>query len=167
MKQYPELYIQQKNQAVTLGSERHIKVGGEDIDVDPQLLFQRIITVSNSTVEDVEDLFQYELCAYPAALFDSSGLMREADKPQLANAIWNMGECGEGDIPKDCAFVVDGGSLLHRIPWVQGYSFGMIYEEYCKFVSSNYGKPHIKFDGYNMGPSTKDAYSKDKGKSRD
>ena len=82
--------------------------------------------------------------------------MREADKPQLANAIWNMGECGEGDIPKDCAFVLDGGSLLHRIPWVQGYSFGMICEEYCKFVSSNYGKPHIIFDGYNIGPSTKE-----------
>ena len=32
----------------------------------------------------------------------------------------------------------------------------MICEEYCKFVSSNYGKPHIIFDGYNIGPSTKE-----------
>ena len=55
------IHSKEKKQAVTLGSKRHIKVGGEDIDVDPRLLFQRIITVSNSTVEDVEDLFQYEL----------------------------------------------------------------------------------------------------------
>jgi len=35
----------------------------EDIEVDPQLLFQFIITVSNNTVEYIEQLFQYELRA--------------------------------------------------------------------------------------------------------
>jgi len=59
----------------------------EDIEVDPQLLSQCIITDSNSTVEDIEQLFQYELCAYPASLFDSSGLMRETDNPWLTNNI--------------------------------------------------------------------------------
>jgi len=35
----------------------------EDIEVDPQLLFQYIITVSNSTVEYIKQLFHYELRA--------------------------------------------------------------------------------------------------------
>ena len=53
-----------KNQAVsTLGTIWNINVRVEDIEVGPQLLFQCIITVSNSTVEDIEQLFQYELRA--------------------------------------------------------------------------------------------------------
>ena len=38
--------------------------------------------------EDLESAFKHELCSYPSALFDSSLLLREADKPALANAIW-------------------------------------------------------------------------------
>ena len=58
------IYSNRKNQAVsTLGSKCYINVGVKDIEVDPQLLFQCIITVSNSTVEDTEQLFQYELRA--------------------------------------------------------------------------------------------------------
>ena len=41
----------------------NINVGVEDIEYDPQLVLQCIITVSNSTVEDIEQLFQYELRA--------------------------------------------------------------------------------------------------------
>jgi len=33
------------------------------------------------------------LCSYPSALFDSSLLFREVDKPALADAIWKACEC--------------------------------------------------------------------------
>ena len=52
-----------KQAVSTLGSKWNINVGVEDIEVDPQLLFRCIITVSNNTIEDIEQLFQYELRA--------------------------------------------------------------------------------------------------------
>ena len=58
------IYSNERNQAVSsLGLKCYINVGVEDIEVDPQLLFQCIITISKSTVEVIEKLFQYELRA--------------------------------------------------------------------------------------------------------
>ena len=55
--------------------------------MDPQLLFQRMILVAGRVVDNVEDIFKYELCAYPAALFDASGFLIDANKAPLADAI--------------------------------------------------------------------------------
>ena len=65
-----------------------VKIDGEDIKIDPQLIFQRLITVINQSPDELESAFKYELCSYPSALFESSLLLREADKPALADAIW-------------------------------------------------------------------------------
>ena len=46
--------------------------------------------VAGRETENVEDIFKYELSGYPASLFDSSGLLREANKPLLADAIWTV-----------------------------------------------------------------------------
>ena len=43
------------------------------MNIDPQLLFQKLLTV-RERCDDVTSLIQYELCAYPAALFESSYL---------------------------------------------------------------------------------------------
>ena len=64
--------------------------GGEDVQIDPQLLFQRLITVVQSSSELKAYFLKYELCSYPPALFDSSLLLREARKPVLADAIWDL-----------------------------------------------------------------------------
>ena len=149
--------FKKKNQAVTLGSKHSVKVDGEEVHVDSQLLFQRLVAVSESTLDDVEDLFRYELCGHPSSLFDTSGLLREANKPLLANAIWEHGICGVDQVTQDnVQYVLDGGSLIHRIPWVYGAKFDSICENYVNLVVRNYGLPHIVFDGYNNGPTTKD-----------
>ena len=38
-------------------------------------------------------IFSYEMCGHPSSLFDASGLLREAQKPQLANAIAEQAYC--------------------------------------------------------------------------
>ena len=68
-----EFTFRKANQAVTLGSRSTVKIKGEHVNIDPQLLFQRLLTV-RECCDDVTSLFQYELCTYPAALFESSSL---------------------------------------------------------------------------------------------
>ena len=113
-----EYTFQKKNQAVTLGLKpSSVKIDGDRIQIDPLLLFQRLTTVMQSSY-DLESAFKHELCSYPSALFDSSLLLREADKPALADAIWKTCEC---EAPVDTSedkiqYVLDGGALLQCIP---------------------------------------------------
>ena len=56
-------------------------------------LIELSVRVSNShdnSCKGQEDVFKYELCSYPPALFDSALLLREPQKPQLADAIWTL-----------------------------------------------------------------------------
>ena len=68
-----EFTFRKANQAVTLGSRSTVKIKGEHVNIDPQLLFQRLLNVRDRC-DDVTSLFQYELSNYPAALFESSSL---------------------------------------------------------------------------------------------
>ena len=61
------------------------------------------------------------------------------------------------DETSDTEYVLDGGSLLHRIPWRRSDTFAAIGQTYVEYVQRMYIKPRIVFDGYNNGPSTKDA----------
>ena len=91
-------------------------------------------------------------------MFDTSGLLREAQKPALANAIWTRGQCGVDELPnRTILYVLDGGSLLHRIPWTYASTFDTICEGYTNLIDRNYGTPIVVFDGYVAGPTTKDA----------
>ncbi len=57
-----DVYVFKKaNQAVTLGCKSAIKVGGDLITADPQLLFQRLILVAKSR-DSLKDVFRFELC---------------------------------------------------------------------------------------------------------
>ena len=78
--------FRRKDQVVTLGTTSSIKIDGEEVQVDPQLLFQRLIIVAQ-TSDELESAFKHELCSYLPALFHSSLLLREAHKPVLTDAI--------------------------------------------------------------------------------
>ncbi|WAR13570.1 hypothetical protein MAR_027750 [Mya arenaria] len=148
--------FKRSSKAVTLGTKNAVKIGDEEIYVDPQLLFQRLLTVSDASLDNPFEVFKYELSAVPAALFDSSGLMREAQKPSLANAIWELGVCGGEILTENVMYVLDGGSLLHRIPWKHGDTFQEICQSYIRLVHKHYGCANIIFDGYRGQPTTKD-----------
>jgi hypothetical protein len=52
--------------------------------------------------------------------------------------------------------VLDGGALLHRVPWFKGDSYSVIFERYYKYINGNFKSAIVVFDGYDSGPSTKD-----------
>ena len=58
-------------------------------------------------------------------------------------------------MPEKVRYVLDGGSLLHRIPWTRGSTFTAIIKSYADYVSRHNGEPIVVFDGYEQS-STKD-----------
>ena len=145
------------HQAVTLASKSKVKIDGEAIDVDPQLLFQRCTTAASGLFEDPSEIFKYELCSVPSSLFESDGLPREAHKSTLAEALWNTADCSASEEEMDNVdYVLDGGSLLHRIPWTRGDTFTSICKIYTNYVTRKYPTAYVVFDGYSDQPTTKD-----------
>ena len=162
-----EYTFQKKNQVVTLGlNSSSVKIDGDRIQIDPLLLFQRLTTVMQSS-DDLELAFKHELCSYPPALFDSSLLLHEADKPALADAIWKICESGvSADIPDDgIQYALDGGALLQRIPWSRVSTYGDICHQYTEYVARKYKDAIVAFDGYeNMNTKDMTHQRRSKGK---
>ena len=67
-------------------------------------------------------------------------------------------------IPKTDCYVLDGGSLLHRLPWKKGDSYNAIAESYADCTVRHYGQATVVLDGYGEGPSIKDNTHQRRGK---
>lgn len=152
-----EFSFRKKDQIETL--RQKTLVNGEKVALDPQLLFQRLIIIANNSELTMEEIFKYELCNHPTSLFDKHGLLREATKSHLADALFStvqMNMTG-GDKPPDFQ-VLDGGSLLHRIQWKKGTTFDDIVNTYVKHVTDHCIAANVTvvFDGYRNSHSTKD-----------
>ena len=52
--------------------------------------------------------------------------------------------------------VLDGGSLIQRLPWKRDDTSKCICNSYVDYVQPKYTNPIILFGGYEVGPSTKD-----------
>ena len=129
--------FKRRQQALTMASKSHIKVGDQHLQVDPQLLFQRLIIASRS-VDNKEEAFTYELCSYPPALFDKNQMLREPQKSVLADALWaKVPALSDTTEPTgDIQYVLDGGALLHRIPWPRGSpTYRELFLLYCNYVT--------------------------------
>ena len=108
-------YTFKRNDQVITLETKSVKSDGIAVQIDTQLLFQRL-TLATKATNHIEDVFKYELCSYPPALFDTSLMLRESQKSVLANAIWNLLPQDIPGIPAEVKLVLDGGSLLQRIP---------------------------------------------------
>ena len=90
------------------------------------------------------------------ALFESVNAIRPTTKSSLADAMW----CSEAAIlprPSETVkYVLDGGALLHRVPWTKGATYDQIFEQYSAYVIRKYGRTIDVFDGYSDNPSTND-----------
>ncbi|KAK3713979.1 hypothetical protein QZH41_005649 [Actinostola sp. cb2023] len=151
--------FRRKDQVVTLASKTAVQFSDGKVQIDPQLLFQRLIIVATTSgrYNNPKSFFQYEMCSYPPALFDASLLPRKANKPVLADAIWSTTRDSQTAGPIGGAhFVLDGGALLHRVIWPRGLMYNAICSLYVQYVERRYGKATVVFDGYEDGPSTKD-----------
>ena len=109
--------FKKKDTAITMKARSTVQIDGEIIAVDPLLMFQHLITAVRGLGSelDLETAFTYELCTFPPALIESDGLLREANKPQIANSIWSSIGPDVASLPDSVSYVLDGGSLLHRI----------------------------------------------------
>ena len=152
--------FKRKDRAKTLGNISAVNVA-PDRTIDPALLFQCFLVVSRSGDLSLGEVLTYELSPYPPALFETRNILRKADKPQLAQAIRYhavdlSSEAVMNSIPKTDCYVLDGGPLLHRLPWKKGDSYNAIAEYYGDFTVRHYGQATMVFDGYGEGPSMKD-----------
>src|SRR6218665_3048285 len=149
-----------KSKVRTLAYARGVKVS-EERTIDPVLLFQRFLVVSQSGELCPEDVIKYELSPYPPSLFEGRYVLRKPEKAQLQEAIQNHVKSSDAavlqSIPKTDHYVLDGGSLLHRLKWREGSKYSSIADSYASFTSNLYGKANVVFDGYTTGrPNTKD-----------
>lgn len=164
-----QLSLKKKDQAVTMDSKSFVRVNEEKVEVTSQLLFQRLSVIARDSEEDTATMFSYELSIYPASLFEAPGKMLKSQKSILGDYLWSLvgAEAGTIRSESNMVFVLDGGALLHRIPWKAGSSFGHIINSYCSYVTSHYNASAvIVFDGYEGGPSTKDSIHVQRAKSR-
>ena len=170
--------FKRKDKAKTLGTTASVKVAA-DRTIDPGLLFQRFLVVSKTGSLPLQDVMEYELSAFPPALFDAKKVLRKPDKPQLAHAIAahanrrptpeeveNQETAGsqEKTPPETEHYVLDGGSLLQRLPWNRGETYGSIAKSYADFTIRHYSKATVVFDGYLDGPAIKDNTHQRRGK---
>ena len=149
-------YIFRKNdQAVTMDTQSTIKMQDRYVHVDPQLLFQRLLTVGTKNSE-LHNVFNHNLCYYPPALFESVNAIRSTTKSILEDALW----CSEDEKlprPSDTVqYVIDGGALLHRIHWTRGATYDQISGQYGAYVIKKYGRASVVFAGYSDKSSIKD-----------
>ena len=124
-----EYTFKRKSQAVSLGSQTAVMIQGEAVQVDPQLLFQRLSIVAGNG-DDAAETFRYELCRYPPAHFESLQLLSQANKASLADAMWDIVKESQPESASklDVHCIVDGGALLQRLPWRRGDLFETIYQ---------------------------------------
>ncbi|MCG8032823.1 MAG: hypothetical protein JAZ03_11700 [Candidatus Thiodiazotropha taylori] len=106
-KDVQDYVFKKSKQAITLGARSSIQISDESVQVDPQLLFQGLVTAGDR-IGELPLLFSYELCSYPAALFESSSLPLQANKPALADAILKLAKLDQQEPPDDVQYVLDG-----------------------------------------------------------
>lgn len=166
----------------TLASVEKMRIDDKEyISVDPALLFQRLIVAASSGAVNLQEALQYELCSYPPSLFESSTVLRKAQKSQIAHCITVHVKTASEDTnqeepasqqavgtqiepDKPTKYVLDGGSLLHRLAWKTGETYDSIAKSYANFTVLKYDKATVVFDGYDVSnPSIKDCAHRRRG----
>lgn len=127
--------FKRKVEAVTFDSKSAVKIDDKEAQIDPLLLFQRLIT-AGSQANDLPNALIYELCNYPPALFEGKGKLLKAVNPQLADAIWSVVPHNPASC-KNITYVLDGGALLHCIPWQLGETYDKILQDYTRYVTKH------------------------------
>lgn len=153
-----EYKFSQKNQVKTLASATHVKTSsGEQIEMDSQRLYQRLLLSGFNGDIPLPDLFRYEMCSFPPSLFNNHVCMRIGDKSEIIHHLLKL--VPESSSVKSCdmsmQYIIDGGSLLHKFSWPKNASYSEICEMYVRHIKQSYRHALVVFDGYH-GSSTKD-----------
>ena len=102
-----------------------IMIGKEEVVIDPQLLFQRLLIIPNSSDIVAVQLWEYELSIHPLAIITKNGLLHlVGDKANITSYLTQI--CEPESIPDDIdnllfeSSVLDIGSILHKVPRKMG-----------------------------------------------
>ena len=149
--------FKRKDKAKTLGNMTSVKVA-PDRTICPGLLFQRFLVVSKMANMSLDDVMRYKLSPFPSALFGAKNMQKKGSRGQETS-----GEA-QNDPPKTEHYVLGGGSLLQRIPWKRGDTYGTIAQSYAEFTVNRFPSATVVFDRYLGGPSIKDNTLQKRGK---
>jgi hypothetical protein len=156
---FKNLHFKRIDKILPLAADfRAIKIKDVTEVVDLVQLFMRVVHLRLDETDFIACL-SYELSPVSASLFTEFGIMREATKSDLANELhkFTLSESITDCEPQN--FVLDGGFILHKIPWPRCLKFGEIINFIVQRVLQ-YGFPQkitVVFDGYNNELSTKSA----------
>ena len=138
-----------KDRAIAQSVNSAVKLKGESIQADPQLLFKRFVIVAKGMLEDPV------ACSFPPAIFETPFHLRAANEASFAETIWHLGGCQFSGTLRNAKYVLDGGSLLQGIPWPRRASFEAICKIYTEYVIKIYLNAVVVFHGFNDGPRAK------------
>jgi len=145
---YADVKIKRKDRVVSIAMSRNaVIVRGQEVDLNPTLLFMRVTCVITDRAEMAKYL-EFEFSKQPPALFEK-GMMRKNVKSVLAHLLLKPVTATETADPGS-HFVIDGGHLLHSVLWPENCTFGVVCNSYVDYVCRKYGTNiTVVFDGYN------------------
>ena len=123
--------------------KRGIKVGSSTI-YDLQTVYARLLIISQHRSVCLKDIFQYELCAVPSALFDEYGDMRTGNKAILADKL----PASFVDSVHPDVEIVDGNALIYHSIWPKGGTVQNLADNMVKRIGTTNYRVLIVFDRY-------------------
>ena len=92
----------------------------------------------------------YELSSFTSALFEAKEIFCKADKPRLAISVVEYScktskEAVVDSTPLTEQYILDGGSLIDRLPWKKGDSYGVIAQNYARVYYTPLWKSNCSF----------------------
>lgn len=155
-KDFGSVTVKRKNKVTNFASMNiAIKVRGNNVYINTQQLFNRILCVTKNS-DELKSYFRFELAPRPPSLFDDVS-MRKGKKSSLIAAFQPAKESEEKEMNESKPiYILDGGHLLHSVVWPRPATYGDIIDNYTSSVLQNYGRSCIVvFDGYPDYPTTK------------
>ena len=153
-KRFSDIHLQRRNNVRSLTSVTNaVKVRGEDVCINPNQLFHRIVCIVRSE-EELAEYLTYELTAFPPARFDYCSL-RKGNKSSIVRVLDGLAPSGSQP-SSEAVYTIDCGHILHRVGWQQPAMYGQICEQYKQYTTKRFGCARVVFDGYDA-PSTNDA----------
>lgn len=124
--------FRKKDQVVLMTSKNTVQIDDENVQIDPEVLFQRLLFVQNNrSKDDIEGILQYELTQRPPVFFDERGFLRDGNEFALAETLWKKygsrltSECETID---ECNYVLSGNWVINEVCWQKAETF----DEICR-----------------------------------
>ena len=145
--------FKKSSQAVTPTTTPTVTLDGETVHVDPQLDLQQ------QPSDQLKTFHKFLIMNY--VVFHPHYLIQLDSSEKHNSQPWQMpfGYLETAAVLNHLEmtqFVLDGGSLLQRIPWSKGTPFATIWNYYVNYVTEKYYDAIVVFYGYRSGPTTKD-----------